>query len=64
MNFKGTVAHDFSPPVFFIKRLPQVPIDTPRKDFDYFYIHRVIRLLRCFTGVNSTSKASGVIVIR
>jgi hypothetical protein len=35
---KGTVSRDFLTLVFFIKHLLLVPLDTPRKDFDFFRI--------------------------
>jgi hypothetical protein len=36
--FKGTVSRDFFTLVFFIKHLLLVPLDTPRKDFEFFRI--------------------------
>ncbi len=33
---KGTVSRDFLTLVFFIKQLLLVPLDMPRKDFEYF----------------------------
>jgi hypothetical protein len=37
-QLKGTVSRDFLTPVFFIKHLLLVPLDTPRKDFEFFRI--------------------------
>jgi hypothetical protein len=36
--FKGTVSRDLLTLFFFIKHLLLVPLDTPRKDFEFFRI--------------------------
>ncbi len=38
MILKGTVARDFSSPIFFIKQPLLVPIGMPRNDFEFFFI--------------------------
>ncbi len=38
LALKGTVSRDFSPPVFFVKELPLVPIGMSRNDFEFFLI--------------------------
>jgi hypothetical protein len=38
--FNGTVSRDFFTLVFFIKHLLLVPLDTPRKDFEFFQIFK------------------------
>ncbi len=35
-HVKGTVSRDFLTLVFFIKQLLLVPLDMPKKDFEFF----------------------------
>jgi hypothetical protein len=56
-SIKGTVSRDFFTLVFFINHLLLVPLDTPRKDFEFFRIFKELFQFVIDSPVYSSSNA-------
>jgi hypothetical protein len=56
-RLKGTVQRDFWPPVFSMKWLIMMPIDTPKSDFEFCRIFVVIRIQNSKNGLPTIIKS-------